>query len=136
VPRLTALELEPAYCERLRSDLGDRVEVVQGDATRLPFDDARFSAVVCFTMLHHIPQAELQDRVFASVARVLRPGGTFAGTDSVGTGWLFRAIHVGDVLRPIDPDGLPERLQTAGLAETRVQRGGRSFRFSALKPAA
>ena len=37
LPRLTALELEPRYCERLRRDLGDRVSVVQGDATRLPF---------------------------------------------------------------------------------------------------
>lgn len=135
VPQLTVLELEPRYCERLRRELGDRVEVVQGDATALPFDDDTFSAVVCFTMLHHIPEAGLQDQVFAEVARVLRPGGTFAGTDSIGTGWLFKAIHVGDTLRPIDPDGLPARLQAAGLAEPRVSRGGRSFRFRAAAPA-
>jgi 16S rRNA A1518/A1519 N6-dimethyltransferase RsmA/KsgA/DIM1 with predicted DNA glycosylase/AP lyase activity len=51
--RLTALELDEGYCRRLRSELGDAAEVVQGDATVLPFDDSRFSAVLCFTMLHH-----------------------------------------------------------------------------------
>jgi ubiquinone/menaquinone biosynthesis C-methylase UbiE len=133
LPRLTALELEPHYCERLRRDLGDRVSVVHGDATALPFDDGRFSAVVCFTMLHHIPKAELQDRVFAEVARVLRCGGTFAGTDSIGVGMLFKLIHVGDVLLPIDPEGLPARLAAAGLIDDGVARGGRSFRFRATK---
>jgi SAM-dependent methyltransferase len=136
VPQLTALEIEPRYCERLRRDLGDRVDVVQGDATALPFPDGRFSGVACFTMLHHIRDSALQDAVFAEVARVLRPGGTFAGTDSVGTGWLFKTIHIGDVLRPIDPDGLPQRLTAAGLSAPAVSRGGRSFRFRATRGAA
>jgi ubiquinone/menaquinone biosynthesis C-methylase UbiE len=135
LPRLTVLELDPGYCERLRSTLGDAVTVVEGDATRLPFEENRFSAAICFTMLHHIPSPQLQDEVFGEVARVLKPGGTFAGTDSIGTGALFKLIHVGDIMRPIDPDGLPRRLETAGLTEARVGRGGRSFRFSARKPA-
>jgi SAM-dependent methyltransferase len=108
---------------------------VQGDATKLPFEDRSFSAVVCFTMLHHIPSRELQDRAFAEAARVLAPGGTLAGTDSVGTGWLFKVIHVGDTLNLLDPDTLPDRLSDAGLAEVRVKRGGRSIRFRATKPA-
>jgi SAM-dependent methyltransferase len=131
LPKLTVLELDAGYCERLRRSLGERVDVVQGDATRLPFEDGRFSAAICFTMLHHIPSAQLQDRVFSEVARVLRPGGLFAGTDSLGTGSLFKLIHVGDILRPIDPDTLPARLESAGLRDARVSRGGRSFRFSA-----
>ncbi len=135
LPRLTVLELDDGYCNRLRESLGDSVSVVQGDATRLPFEDGRFSAAICFTMLHHIPSAELQDQAFAEVARVLAPGGTFAGTDSLGTGRLFKLIHVGDILERIDPDRLPARLQAAGLGEPRVGQGGRSFRFSARKPA-
>jgi SAM-dependent methyltransferase len=133
---LSVLELEPAYCERLRRKLGERVQVTQGDATSMPFEDGRFSAVVSFTMLHHLPSRELQDRVFGEVARVLRPGGVFAGTDSVGTGPVFRVLHIGDTLVPVDPGGLPERLLAAGLAEPRVQLGGRSFRFSARRPSA
>ena len=55
---LSVLELEPRYCERLRRELGDRVGVVQGDATKMPFADGRFSGVVCFTMLHHLPSSD------------------------------------------------------------------------------
>jgi ubiquinone/menaquinone biosynthesis C-methylase UbiE len=132
---LTAVELEPHYCTRLRSELGDRVDIVQGDATQLPFDDERFSAAVCFTMLHHIPERELQNRAFSEIARVLRPGGLFAGTDSVGDGVVFKLIHVGDNLLLIDPDELPTRLRAAGLADPVVKRGQRSFRFRAHRPA-
>ena len=102
---------------------------------RLPFEDGRFSAAICFTMLHHIPSAELQDRAFAEVTRVLRPGGTFAGSDSIATGALFKLIHVGDILQPIEPEGLPARLDHAGLTGAKVSRGSRAFRFRARKPA-
>lgn len=132
---LTVLEIEPRYCGHLRAELPERVEVVQGDATAMPFADARFSAVVCFTMLHHLPAPRAQDRLLAEASRVLRPGGIFAGTDSLGTGTLFRLLHVGDTLVPIAPDGLPARLQAAGLAELEIRQGGRSFRFRARKPA-
>ena len=131
---LSVLELDPDYCRRLRDELGEKVSVIQGDATKLPFEDGRFSAAVCFTMLHHIPTAVQQDRAFAEAARVFRPGGTFAGTDSLGSGWLFPAIHVGDTLNLIDPDALPARLEAAGLAVREVKRGGRSFRWRATKP--
>jgi ubiquinone/menaquinone biosynthesis C-methylase UbiE len=133
--RLNVLELDQGYCERLRSELGDSVAVTQGDATELPYPDGRFSTVVCFTMLHHIPSVAGQDRAFAQIARVLRPGGMFAGTDSLGSGWLFKAIHVGDTLNLIDPGTLPGRLEAAGLRGPRVDLGGRSFRWRAEKAA-
>jgi SAM-dependent methyltransferase len=94
----------------------------------------RFSGVVCFTMLHHVPSPELQDRLLGEVARVLRPGGVFAGTDSLGTGLAFRLLHVLDTLVPVAPDGLAARLEHAGLTGSSVERGGRSFRFCARKP--
>jgi ubiquinone/menaquinone biosynthesis C-methylase UbiE len=131
---LTVLELDRGYCERLRRTLPAQVEVVQGDATQMPFVDDSFTAVVCFTMLHHLPAAELQDRLFAEVKRVLRSGGLFAGTDSLGTGRVFKLLHLRDTLVPVAPAGLPQRLDRAGLAEPEVRIGGRSFRFRARKP--
>jgi ubiquinone/menaquinone biosynthesis C-methylase UbiE len=131
--RLSVVELEEDYCRRLRSTLGDDVHVSQGDATSLPFPDSRFSAAVCFTMLHHIPSRELQDKAFTEVARVLRPGGIFAGTDSIGKGLLFQLIHVGDTLNLIDPDELPARLKAAGLSDVSVEVGGRSMRWHARR---
>jgi ubiquinone/menaquinone biosynthesis C-methylase UbiE len=130
---LTVLELDEGYCRRLRRELAETVTVVQGDATAMPFADARFSAVVCFTMLHHLPSPQAQDQLLAEVARVLRPGGLFAGTDSLGTGLLFRLLHIGDTLVPVSPEELADRLQAAGLADAAVSENASSFRFRALK---
>jgi len=132
--KLSILELEPDYCEHLRSTLGERVEVVQGDATQMPFDDSSFSGAVCFTMLHHIPSPDLQDQLFREAFRVIRPGGVFAGTDSVGRGLLFKLFHIGDTLVLVDPDGLPGRLAAAGFDGVRVSTSQQSLRFSARKP--
>jgi SAM-dependent methyltransferase len=131
---LTALELDPRYCRKLKAELGDRVEVTQGDATQMPYPDEQFSAVLCFTMLHHIDSPTLQDRLLAEATRVLEPGGTFAGTDSVGGSLKFKLLHVGDTLTLIAPDGFPGRLTRAGLTEPTVEvRRGR-MRFRAQRP--
>lgn len=131
---LTILELEQDYCEHLRRELGEHAEVVQGDATRMRFEDGRFSGVACFTMLHHIPSPALQDQLFGEVLRVLRPGGVFAGTDSTGRGLLFKLFHIGDTLVLVDPDGLPGRLSAAGFEQVRVSTSEQSLRFSGHKP--
>lgn len=132
--KLSILELEEDYCEHLRAELGELAEVVQGDATRMPFPDGQFSGAACFTMLHHIPSPELQDQLFAEVLRVLKPGGVFAGTDSIGRGVLFKLFHIGDTLVLVDPDGLPGRLGEAGFESVRVSTSKQSLRFSARKP--
>ena len=117
VPRLTAIEVDP----RLAADLGARmaasgVEVVQGDATDLPYDDGRFSAVLSFTMLHHLPSPADQDRLFAEAARVLGPGGVLAGTDSLDSE-EFRELHAGDTCVPVEPAGLAARLAEARFSQ-------------------
>jgi SAM-dependent methyltransferase len=132
--RLSVLELEERYCRRLAASLGGQAAVSCGDATAMPYPDGRFSAVVCFTMLHHVPSPELQERVFEEVHRVLRPGGMFAGTDSLGTGAFFRLLHIGDTLCPISPADLPARLRSHGFDDVAVDTGGRSFRFRARRP--
>jgi SAM-dependent methyltransferase len=132
---LSVLELERNYCERLRRELAPEVEVIQGDATEMPFADDSFSGVLCFTMLHHLATASLQDKAFSETLRVLRPGGLFAGTDSLGTSVLFKLIHLGDTLNPIDPRTLPERLERCGFERVSVDTGGDSLRFRAYRPA-
>jgi SAM-dependent methyltransferase len=131
--QLSVVEIDERYCRRLRSEFGGTVDVRKGDASELPFGDESFSSAVCFTMLHHIPSAELQDRTFFEVARVLRPGGVFAGTDSVGSGPLFKLIHIGDTLNLLDPDRLPSRLTAAGFDSVSVDRTDKSIRFRASR---
>lgn len=78
---LTAIEIDPELVAELRAEFAGRVEVRRGDGAALPFADASFDTVVCFTMLHHVPSAQQQDRLFAEAARVLRPGGVLAVYD-------------------------------------------------------
>jgi SAM-dependent methyltransferase len=135
VPALTSIEIDEASVGRLRAEFGDRVEIVHGDGAAMPFEDRTFSAVVCFTMLHHVPSPALQDRLFAEVRRVLRPGGVFRGSDS-RTSPLFRLLHVGDTMVVLDPATLPDRLRGAGLTDVDVQPwSGGSIAFRAHAPA-
>ena len=134
--RVTAIEIDPRLAEALRQrTLGQGVEVVTGDATAMPFQAARFSAAVSFTMLHHVTSPELQDRLLAEVCRVLRPGGVFAGSDSTAS-FLFHLAHLGDTMVLVDPDRFVSRLQAAGFTDARVRRGHRAFSFRAIRPSA
>jgi SAM-dependent methyltransferase len=134
VPSLTVLEYDPVLAARLRAELGS-VRVVTGDATSMGFGAGSFSAVVCFTMLHHLPGAVAQDRLFAEAARVLRRGGVFAGTDSRPS-LRWRLIHLGDTCTPVDPRTLPGRLGAAGFTRVAVDATERLTRFVAYAPGA
>ncbi|MDQ3385155.1 MAG: class I SAM-dependent methyltransferase [Actinomycetota bacterium] len=134
-PRLTALELDDDAARVLRARLPDqRLTVVAGDATAMPFPDASFDAVLCLTMLHHVPTAAAQDRVLQESRRVLRPGGVLAGSDGL-LSTRFRLIHLFDTLVVVDPATLPDRLRRAGLVDPHVSTAGDRLRFSARRPA-
>ena len=133
VRNLTALEVDPTLAARLRARMADRAEIVEGSGTAMPFGDASFSAAACFTMLHHVPSPEQQDALFAEVARVLRPGAPFAGTDSTGRGLGFALLHIGDTKVVIDPAGLEARLVAAGFEDVAIETGGDAFCFRARR---
>jgi SAM-dependent methyltransferase len=121
LPRLTSVEIDPELAARLHDRYaGSHVEVVLGDATDLSFPDGRFSAAVCFSMLHHVPSPELQDRLFAEVARVLRPAAPMVAVDGLDSDGA-RAFHEGDTYQPIDPATLQARLQGAGFVNVAVR---------------
>ena len=96
------------------------VEIVKGDATSMSYEDNRFSGAACFTMLHHVPTIALQDRLFAEVARVLRPGAPLVASDSLGSEEL-KAHHEDDTYNPVDPTTLPDRLTAAGFVDVNVR---------------
>ena len=130
-PRVTAVEIDDELAADLRARMAGRpVEVITADATALPLPAGRFSSAACFTMLHHIPDRELQDRALAEGARVLRPGGLLLGTDGEDTP-SRRALHRGDVFEPIDPAGFADRLGSAGFVDPVVDSNGDRFRFRA-----
>ena len=131
--RLTALEVDADAAAALQKRLNaSGVRVVHGDGAEMPFADGSFSGVVAFTMLHHVPTAALQDRLFVEARRVLRSGGVFAGFDGVGS-FVFRLIHLGDTYTPVNPDTIGRRLDAAGFVDVTVERGRARFRFRATR---
>lgn len=71
---VVGLDLNPAMlavAARIRTD----IEWREGDATRLPFEAARFDAVLCQSALFFFPDPR---GAIAEMARVLRPGGVLA----------------------------------------------------------
>jgi len=114
VRRLVAAEADPAAAARLEEMFaGTNVEVVPSDAAELPFGDGVFDSAGSFTMLHHVPTLEHQQRVLAELIRVLRPGGVLVGSDSVASDEL-RQFHDGDTYNPIVPARLLAWLQELG----------------------
>jgi demethylmenaquinone methyltransferase/2-methoxy-6-polyprenyl-1,4-benzoquinol methylase len=61
-----------------RAGLADRIELVEGRAESLPFEDASFDALTFTYLLRYVddPEATLRE-----LARVVRPGGTIASLE-------------------------------------------------------
>jgi SAM-dependent methyltransferase len=135
VPRLTAIEIHPGLAASLQERLADtNVEVICADATATGLPSSRFSGAVCLTMLHHVPSVALQDQLFSEICRLLRPGGVLAGQDSLASDEL-RELHVDDTYMPVDPEGLPRRLESAGFDAVAVDTNEYAVRFTGRKAA-
>ncbi len=130
IERLTAIEIDPTLADPLKERLaGTNVVVVCADATSTSLESSRFSAATCFSMLHHMPSADHQDRLFAELHRVLQPGGIFVGADSLDLD-MIRAGHEGDTFVPVDPASFVDRLKAVGFVDTEVDIGDYQFRFA------
>jgi len=133
VDRLTCVEIDRKLAETLRRRTQSQgVTVLCESATRMSFRDSAFDGVVCFTMLHHVPSAALQDQLLAEVARVLRPGGIFAGTDSRYSRF-FGLLHLFDTMVVVEPSSFSDRLRAAGFEEIQVDVAPGMFRFRGRK---
>jgi len=122
VPHVTCVEIDRDLASMLTERFANSAtaRIVRGDATHLDFPDARFTGAACFTMLHHVPTAEKQDELFAEVARVLKPGAHLVASDGIGDPEM-EAAHIGDTYNPLDPAGLPARLEKAGFTDINLR---------------
>lgn len=132
--KLTSIEIDHRLAQSLKRRMqGTNVEVVETDATAMNFADGSFSGALSFTMLHHVPSPELQDRLLAEVFRVLKPGAMFVGTDST---WSrsFQLIHLFDTMVIVDPETFSTRLEAVGFTEVSVKPVKGMFGFRARRP--
>lgn len=120
--QLTSVEIDPELAAMLVERFADRpsVQIVNADATQLAYPDGHFTGAACFTMLHHVEPAQRQDRLFAEIARVLRPGAALVASDSLASEPLA-GMHDGDTYNPVDPETLPDRLTAAGFRDVTVK---------------
>ena len=72
--RLTGIDTDPKRLSRASRE-APSAELVQGDAQRLPFENASFDSVLLSEVLEHLVDDHL---ALAEAVRVLRPGGVLA----------------------------------------------------------
>ena len=125
-PALLGVARELAH----EAGLGDRMEFREGSALRLPFPDNSFDAVLCVTVLSHVPGGEA---AVPELARVTRPSGRVGvfdlDTDMTAFTHPDRALTRRIVAAASDAtavDGwlarrLPSLFQQVGLEDVRVR---------------
>jgi ubiquinone/menaquinone biosynthesis C-methylase UbiE len=125
-PALLAVARDLAH----ETGLDDRVEFREGNALRLPFPDGSFDAVVCATVLSHVPKGEA---AVPELVRVLRSGGRLGvfdlDTDMTAFTHPDRSLTRRIVAAASDATAvngwlvrqLPLLFQRAGLVDVRVR---------------
>jgi ubiquinone/menaquinone biosynthesis C-methylase UbiE len=142
---VTGIELSPAMLAIAReraADLGRQVDLREGDAEHLPFDDASFDTVVCALSLCTIPNPAA---AIGEIKRVLLPGGTLLLVDHIASSWppihaaqwLLERITIRTAGEHFTRRQLP-LVQAAGfrITETERLKAGTVERIFARKPAA
>ena len=134
-PRVTSLEYDPRLLRKLKAKHRcAEVTPLCGDAATLPFADQSFSSAVAILVLHHLKSRELQDRAFAEVHRVLRPGGSFFAFE-INDGWIHRAAHYKSTFTPVTPGSAFARLTSVGFSKISVDFRSSGYRVSARRAA-
>jgi ubiquinone/menaquinone biosynthesis C-methylase UbiE len=131
--RVTSLELNYRFAVGIRRrSQNANGTVVQGDASALPFAEKTFSAAIAVLVLHHLGTREAQERAFAEVFRILRPGGVFLAVE-IPDRWLHRIVHIQSTFLPVAADSAPVRLAAAGLSDPSVDFLRGAYRLRARR---
>lgn len=129
--RVTSLEYNHKLAAALHSKIGAE-NVVQGDASTLPFEAGTFTGAIAVLVFHHLRSMEAQDRAFAEIYRVLKPGGVFVVFE-IQNGWFQRVAHIRSTFVPVSLDSVSSRLGAAGFSNTSVNTRHGAFRLRAVR---
>jgi ubiquinone/menaquinone biosynthesis C-methylase UbiE len=131
--RVTSLEYSHSFAVGIATRNQSRNgAVLQGDASALPFPEKTFSAAIAVLVLHHLKTSEAQQRAFAEVFRVLRPGGVFLAVE-IQDGFLNRVAHIRSKFVPVAPVTAAETLATIGFSSVSTAGKGSAYRLRAVR---
>jgi cyclopropane fatty-acyl-phospholipid synthase-like methyltransferase len=93
---ISRVQVEIARTRPLDQRLRDQLDFVKADVMNLPFDPGQFDGAFSIEALCHTPDKRL---AYAHIARVLKPGAPFVGTD-----WFHAdGLSAADYARWIEP---------------------------------
>ena len=141
---ITGIELSPAMltiAKQRAIDVGRVADLREGDAERLPFDDATFDTAVCALSLCTIPDPAA---AISEMKRVLVPEGRLLLLDHIGSSWapiyaaqwLLERVTIRAAGEHFTRRPLP-LIHAAGfdIVETQRLKAGSVERIHAVKPA-
>ena len=119
------------------------LDLIEGDAEALPFQDASFDGVSLCNIVHHFPNPR---KLIAEVHRVLKPGGRFAAIDPNRMNpfmWLYRdraspfysPVGVTENERPVVGRQVADLFRAQGFRVQTDYLAGLSYRYVASRRA-
>ena len=130
---LVGLDLSEAYLRQANKWLNNAkaplVQLVQGNAERMPFDEGGFQAVTCVFLFHELP-ADARQAVLQDCYRLLEPGGVLVLADSVQLADSpqfdiamenFRRVFHEPYYRDFISDDIDQRLIDAGFSNVQAE---------------
>jgi ubiquinone/menaquinone biosynthesis C-methylase UbiE len=129
---LVGIDPDPKVLTRARrkaARAGVRVQLDQGFADALPYDDASFDRVLSSLMFHHVPKQD-KAKMLAEIRRVLKSGGRLELMDLAGRGHgrasrVQRWLHSHEHFEDNDERRVLELLGGAGFSQVRIARRGK-----------
>ena len=100
VGSVVGVDLVPELLDAARRDAPQNAEFVEGDATRLPFEDGVFDVACSRRTLHHVGRPEV---AVAELARVCARGGRIFVDDQIAPADPLRAVELDRFERARDP---------------------------------
>jgi ubiquinone/menaquinone biosynthesis C-methylase UbiE len=100
VREVVGVDVVPELLERARRGAPANATFVDGDATKLPFEDGSFDLSCCRRTLHHIARPE---RAVAELTRVTAPGGRVLVDDQIAPVDPLAALELDRFERARDP---------------------------------